>query len=96
MTTWKIVNMDRHLSDGIVFTAHWTATLQDGEYSASSYGSVGFQAPEDDITEYEDLTEEIVVQWVKDALDAESIESSLEAQIERQKDPVDVSGLPWS
>jgi len=96
MTTWKIVNMDRHLSDGIVFTAHWTATLQNGEYSASSYGSVGFQTPEDDIIEYEDLTEEIVVQWVKDALDVESIESSLEVQIEKQKDPVDASGLPWS
>ena len=80
-----------------IFAAHWTAILQDGEYSASSYGSVGLQAPEEgDIIEYEDLTEEIVIQWVKDALDVESIESSLEAQIEKQKSPIDASGLPWS
>jgi hypothetical protein len=41
------------------------------------------------------LTKELVVQWVKDALDVESMESALESQIQLQKEPVTDSGIPW-
>jgi hypothetical protein len=96
MINWKIANMERHLEGDIVYTVHWTASLQDEELNASSYGSVGLQAPEEDIIPFEDLTEEIVVEWIKRALDAESIETALEAQIQLQKEPVSASGIPWS
>jgi hypothetical protein len=26
---WSIVNLERHLSDGAVYTAHWTAVLEE-------------------------------------------------------------------
>jgi hypothetical protein len=96
MTTWKIANMDRHITDGIVYTVYWTASLQSEDYSASSYGSIGLQAPEDNVIPYEELTEEIVVGWLKNVLNAEEIESGLQAQIDLQKQPVSVSGLPWN
>ncbi len=96
MINWKIANMERHLEDGIVYTIHWTASLQDEGLTASSYGSVGLQAPEEDIIPYENLTEEIVVEWIKAALEVESIETALEAQIQLQKEPVSASGIPWS
>jgi len=96
MINWKIANMERHLEDGIVYTIHWTASLQDEGLTASSYGSVGLQAPEEDIIPYENLTEEIVVEWIKAALEVESIETALEAQIQLQREPVSASGIPWS
>jgi hypothetical protein len=42
MTTWTIAQLERNTSDGGVVVAHWRATLTDGDYSASSYGTVGF------------------------------------------------------
>jgi len=40
----NIVNLDRNLPDGLCTTAHWTATKQDGDYTASAYGSIGLPA----------------------------------------------------
>jgi hypothetical protein len=42
MTTWTISTLERELSDGGVVVAHWRATAVDGDFSASSYGTVGF------------------------------------------------------
>jgi len=44
---------------------------------------------------YEDLTEEIIIEWVKESIDLEAIEKSLEDQIEAQKNPPILTGLPW-
>jgi hypothetical protein len=108
MTTWKIINMERHIENGIVYIVHWIASLQedrefnqesiilkDKKYYASSYGSIGLQAPEENIIAYENLTEEIVIEWIKTVLDTEFIETSLLAQIELQKNPPTATGLPW-
>ena len=94
----KIVQLDRSLPDGVVVTCHWTASLTDGDYTASSYGAEGFnqKSPDDpDFIPYEDLTEEVVKGWVIDKIGAD-IEAGLEAQIEAQKNPTSAKGLPWS
>ena len=48
--TWKIAQLERETEDNFVFTAHWTLnaieTTEDNQYSAGSYGSIGFQRPE--------------------------------------------------
>jgi hypothetical protein len=91
--TWKIVNLERQTSDGFVTTAHWTCTAQDGEFSASSYGSCGFTG---DLTKpYANLTEADVLAWVWESVDKEATETALDSQIEAQKNPVKASGLPW-
>lgn len=40
----KIAQLERALSNGVVMTAHWTATKTDGDYTASAYGSIGLPA----------------------------------------------------
>ena len=55
--TWKISNLERETSDGYVFSAHWTVAAENGSHTAGSYGSVGFERPEE-LIEYEDLTED--------------------------------------
>jgi hypothetical protein len=94
ITTWTISQLDRQTSDGLVTTAHWRVDAVDGEYTAGSYGTVGFERGESFIA-YESLTEAQVIEWVKDKLDVEAIEASLAAQIALQKAPVTATGVPW-
>ena len=93
-TTWTIAQLDRQTSDGLVTTAHWRVDAVDGEHSAGSYGTVGFERG-DTFIAYELLTEAQVIAWVKDKLDVEAIEASLASQIESQKNPVSATGVPW-
>lgn len=97
MTTWTIANLERNTEDGGVVVAHWRVTEVDGEFSASSYGTCGFtpDADAEGFIAFDDLTEADVLAWVQAELDVESIEAGLTANIESQKAPVSVAGLPW-
>ena len=92
--TWSVVQMDRKSADGFVTTVHYNVSAVDGEFTASTYGTVGF-AEEGAFTPYSQLTEAVVVGWVKDSLGEATVEEALAAQIEAQKNPVSESGLPW-
>ena len=96
--TWNIAQLERHTADGIVFTVHYTVDANDGTYSAGAYGSIGLDAPEDNIIPFADLTPEIVIGWVQDKLGEEQVESisaALQGQIDEQRAPSKASGLPW-
>ena len=92
--TWTVNPLERRLSDGYVTTAHWRATAVDGEFSATSYGSCGFDGTL--ATPYDDLTEAEVLSWVWTQIDKEAVEASLTAQIAAQQNPVTATGVPWS
>ena len=98
-TLWKVANMERNVSDGVVFTVHYTVTrFKDGE-QAGAYGSLSSEAPEpDNLIPYADLTEEIVVGWVTDQLGEEKvteIDAALDAQIDEKLAPTKSAGVPW-
>ena len=95
-TIWNIAQLERHTADGIVFTVHYTVDANDGTYSAGAYGSIGLDAPEDNIIPYADLTPEIVIGWVQDKLNVEEIEAALQAQLDQQRTPTTAAGVPWS
>jgi hypothetical protein len=92
---WNINQMERKTSDGFVTTVHYTVTAVDGEYTASTYGTVGY-TEEGSFTPYDQLTKETVVGWVQESLGKDTVESSLADQINAQKNPTSVSGLPWA
>ena len=89
-----IKSMDRITADGVVTTAHWHASVVDGDYFASSYGSESFTRDSDSpaLVAYADLTEATVVGWL--TLD-EGLEANLLAQIAEQKAPTAANGVPW-
>jgi hypothetical protein len=95
MTTWTINQLDRNTSDGFVTTVHYNVTKEDGDFSASTYGTIGFEAGTP-ATPFASLTEAQVIAWVKDKLGEEVVEAALAAQIEAQRNPVQASGLPWA
>jgi len=96
--TWAVGTLERETTDGFVFTAHYTVSAKSAAYSASAYGSIGFERP-DSLIPYSDLTEAIVVQWVKDALTeekVEQIEEALQNQLDEQAAPTKAAGVPWA
>jgi hypothetical protein len=98
MTTfnWQILQMDRLTSDGFVVTVHYIVTATDDTYSASTYGTISYtQEQGETYIPYDDLTEATVVGWVQTALGKETVESSLQNQIDLQKHPVQAAGVPW-
>jgi hypothetical protein len=93
---WDVVQMDRLTSDGFVVTVHYTVSAVDGEFTASTYGTVGYTQESENFTPFNQLTKEQVVGWVQESLGKDTVEASLAAQIEAQKNPVQQSGLPWA
>ena len=97
--TWKIEALNCKPSfDGktnVVETIHWRLNGVDGDYATSVYGSQGVTYEEDSpFTDYDNLTEEILVEWVKDALGEEQVatyETSVNNQLEALKNPTVVT-----
>jgi uncharacterized GH25 family protein len=94
---WNVVQMDRLTSDGFVVTVHYTVIAIDGEYNASTYGTVGYtEQSGKQYIPYAQLTKSEVVGWVQESLGKDTVEAGLDAQIEAQKNPVQETGLPWA
>ena len=104
--TWKVANLERNVADGKVYTVHYTVNaLSDqidpnsesgGFYSAGAYGSLGFDG--EVTTPFADLTEEVVIGWVKEQFGAEKvaeIEAALQAQLDEKVAPTKAAGVPW-
>jgi hypothetical protein len=92
--TWSIEQLNRELSDGLVTTAHWCCTAEDDDFFVNTCGSVGFERGNTFI-EYDKLTQEEVINWVKAKLDVVEIENGLQSHIESVKNPVSAVGVPW-
>ena len=97
--SWHVANLERETIDGFVMTAHYTvdAVTEDGAYRSGAYGSIGFERPEN-LIPFADLTEDLVVQWVKEALGTDKvleIGQALLNQLEEQRHPTKAAGVPW-
>lgn len=97
MATWTIGTLERELADGGVTVAHWRCTEEDGDFSASSYGTVGFtpDPTASDYIAYDSLTEANVLGWVWESVGQDTVEAALTAKIEADKNPTSGSGVPW-
>lgn len=99
--TWTVNTLERTTADGIVFTVHYAVDAADDTYQAGAYGSIGLDAPAegDTVIPYADLTEEVVVGWVKAKLGEEQVtqvQTALQTQIDEQRTPSKATGTPWS
>jgi hypothetical protein len=104
--TWIVTQLLTETIEGnenYVVIAHCETIGVDGEYSASVPNVIQFST--EDVTvfiPYEELTEEVVIAWIKQSLGEEgvlSIEASIQAQIEAQKNPPvtpQETPLPWN
>ena len=103
---WIIHQLERKADNGFVFNVHWRYAITDTDeygktYYADSYSVAHYEQDEEaeDYIPYEELTEQDVIGWVEQSLGEEklaSMEESLINQIENQKNPVSLNGLPWT
>ena len=96
---WNCKTVDVHPQKegetNVVYNVHWIVKGVDGDYSATSIGTqVVLLSEGGAFIPFEDLTNEIVVGWTKEAMgedEVNQIETSIASQIEDQKNPVSVT-----
>jgi hypothetical protein len=96
---WTINQMNAHIQaegeDNVIFTVHWTYSGSEDVsgkiYSASQIGAQSFTYVKGDpfvpyaVTE---AFENVVIGWLEGALDVSSMQSSIEATIQKEITPV--------
>ena len=79
----------------VVYNVHWIVTGTEEDYTANSIGTqVVALDPETPFIPFEDLTNEIVVGWTKEAIGADqvqAIEDGIAAQIAELENPTSVT-----
>tara|TARA_R100000234_G_C4962137_1_gene162244 strand:+ start:352 stop:663 length:312 start_codon:yes stop_codon:yes gene_type:complete len=98
--TWQVNTLERELADGYVNKVIFRVNGADGTYNFRATGEVDLPKP-DTLVPYADLTEEVVLGWVKAKLDAnnagtvDNIEAAVENGVNIQKTPTHGTGVPW-
>jgi len=88
--------------DKVISTIHYRAQKEYQEdaihFTADTYGAISLGAPhEASFTSYDDVTKEMVEEWLTAGLDSEAIEANLDAQIQNFLNPPIVAyALPWN
>tara|TARA_R110000822_G_scaffold237352_2_gene367827 strand:+ start:180 stop:497 length:318 start_codon:yes stop_codon:yes gene_type:complete len=103
MTTyiWTIQSMPAYPQakgqTDVVFQVNWQCNANDNVYSANTFGSVSVTyTVGSPFTLYADITQDQVWGWVNPQIDRPEIEANLQALIDAQKNPTDVTlTLPW-
>ena len=99
MTTikWEVNTLQREIVDGYVNKVIYRVDAIEGEEKFRATGEVNLERPEV-LTPYEDLTEELVLGWVKDFIGeegVEKIEEAIVAGLAKKLAPVTAVGKPW-
>ena len=99
--TWTIKELERNVADGGVVVAHYGVDLVDGEDTVGAYGTHSFtpDPTAEGFTAFEDLTEAMVIGWVKGGLGEDTvanIEAQLAAKLEEKRNPPVIAGKPWA
>ena len=98
--TWQVNTLERELADGYVNKVIFRVNGEDGTYKFRATGEVNLPKPET-LIPYADLTEEVVLGWVKTKLDDDNpgtvanIEAAVENGVNIQKTPTHGTGVPW-
>jgi hypothetical protein len=103
-TTWKIAQLKRNPSSGLVIEVTYIMSFELEGETDRHVGSVTLEGDETSETfvPYEELTEKIVLEWVKTTVGEEKIteietstKTRLEERIERKANPEFLIGTPW-
>ena len=96
---WNCKTVDVHPQEegqtDVVYNVHWNVTGVEGEYSVTNIGTqIVPLSDSSTFIPFEDLTNEIVVEWTKEAMGEEtvaSIETSIANQIQDLISPTSVT-----
>ena len=96
--TWTIAQCEHEVSTGGITVAHWRVLAADGDFTASAYGSVGLtpDPASPNFKPYNQVTEADVLGWVWGIVDKSETEANLASEVNTQKNPPVVAGVPWA
>ena len=97
--TWNVYSTDRVLSSGVIEVVHYEVTATEGDASVRETFSTELDAPDvSTMTDYDQVTAEQCLGWVKDRLGEDVVAEVQERVIARlsvQENPTHGSGVPW-
>jgi len=96
---WNCKTVDVHPQEegetNVVYNVHWILTGTEGDYSANSIGTqIVTVDPETPFIPFEDLTNEIVTIWVKEAMGSDQVQAisdSIASQIAELENPTSIT-----
>ena len=100
MANWNCKTIDVYTQEHngheqVIYNVHWRVEKEDGEYSASTYGTQSLNTEDiQDFKPFDEVNSEMVEGWVKDVMGEEEvsrIEDGLDQQIENQKNPTSIT-----
>lgn len=103
-TTWKIYNLEHETSNGLVIKVTYGCVVESEGFLNRKVGSIELTGDpkSPDFVAYENLTEEIVLDWVESKLGTEafteietSVQNSVQAAIDAAATETTQEGLPW-
>ena len=103
-TTWRIHNTKRRTSDGLILEVMYccTATLEEDIQRKVRTITLTGDSTSPDFIPFSDLTEDILLTWVKDSLGETAVteienilQSELQARKAAREAETEVYGLPW-
>jgi hypothetical protein len=97
----KVISTIHYRAQKSYITKYKDSEYKDIEYTAftaDTYGALAVDAPhEASFTPYDEVTQEMVEEWLTAGLDSEAIEANLDAQIQNFLNPPIVAyPLPWA
>ena len=98
--TWTIYHFDCAPIEGsnekVIKRVHWGYTLTDGDFSVNEIGMESLESPTGEFIPFEELTEEIVLNWLSEKLNFELLRNNLQQSLELKKNPPTISlRAPW-
>lgn len=95
---WTIDSLERVIKDGFVYRAYYRVRAEKDGAHARITNLVDFPDRPEYLIPYEDLTEDLVLKWVKDELGPQklsAIEQHLALELEKALHPKVEAGVPW-
>lgn len=100
--TWTVTGLATETietQENYVVVASFNVTGTDGGFTSVVNGTQNFSLTSETFIPYEDLTNEIVVSWIKELVNVAEITNFIDAEIETQKNPPIQpinQPLPWN
>ena len=95
---WSVVELERDYLDGCVSVVHYCISVQSSAEIFTSTSTVFLPRPER-LIPFDELTESLVLSWVKEKLGDEKVSALEQCVIDKLTKKLDktvVTGLPWS
>lgn len=103
---WHVADLERVIDTGLVVSVDWRleaerTNVNGAKYNTGISGKTGLDVPEGSIIPYENLTEEVVLTWVRAQLNRvnvnriEELETELLQELDELESPSRAKGKPW-